>query len=46
MRKIAQFHEFVRPTENPQLTPFCTQLTGIQQDQVDRADKLKYVLKR
>lgn len=28
---------FVRPTVNPQLTPFCTQLTGITQADVDAA---------
>lgn len=26
--------QFVRPTENPRLTEFCTKLTGIQQEQV------------
>lgn len=27
----AIFHEYVRPTLHPTLTPFCTDLTGIQQ---------------
>lgn len=32
---VAEFHEYVMPVENPRLSPFCTQLTGIQQKQVD-----------
>lgn len=31
------FQSFVRPTFNPQLTPFCSQLTGITQAKVDAA---------
>lgn len=31
LRIEEEFHQYVRPTVNPQLTPFCTQLTGIQQ---------------
>ena len=27
----ATFHEYVRPTVKPFLTPFCTELTGITQ---------------
>lgn len=27
----ATFHEYVRPMRHPTLTPFCTQLTGIEQ---------------
>jgi 3'-5' exoribonuclease 1 len=41
-----EFHEFVRPTENPILSEFCIQLTGIRQSQVDDADDLQTVLKR
>jgi hypothetical protein len=26
-----EFHHYVKPTVNPILTPFCTELTGIQQ---------------
>lgn len=29
------FHSFVRPIVHPQLTKFCTQLTGITQEQID-----------
>lgn len=31
------FHTYVRPTVHPQLTAFCTKLTGIVQDTVDGA---------
>lgn len=27
----ADFQEYIRPTENPILTAFCSQLTGISQ---------------
>ncbi|CAL1147066.1 unnamed protein product [Cladocopium goreaui] len=30
-----EFHRYVRPTEKPQLTEFCIELTGIQQSWVD-----------
>ncbi len=39
-----QFHAYCRPTIP--LTPFCTQLTGITQDQVDAAEPFPVVLKR
>jgi len=38
------FREFVRPTENPVLFDYCTDLTGITQDQVDQAFPLSEVL--
>lgn len=34
---IAEFESFVRPAHHPVLTPFCRELTGIEQDQVDAA---------
>ncbi|WP_332389402.1 3'-5' exonuclease [Burkholderia ubonensis] len=34
---LDRFQSFVRPIFNPQLTPFCTQLTGITQADVDAA---------
>ena len=40
------FHTYVRPTENPILTPFCTELTGITQSQVDGQPTLAEVLQR
>ncbi|KAL4504163.1 hypothetical protein ABPG72_021001 [Tetrahymena utriculariae] len=42
---IDRFHSFVRPTQYPILTPFCTKLTGITQEQVDSAPTLPEVLK-
>lgn len=39
-----EFHRFVRPVEMPVLTRFCTELTGIQQPDVDSAEPLEQVL--
>lgn len=39
-----EFHRFVRPTEEPYLSDYCTDLTGIEQCDVDCADDLSYVL--
>jgi inhibitor of KinA sporulation pathway (predicted exonuclease) len=33
----SEFQTFIRPVRNPELTEFCTKLTGITQDQVSRA---------
>ncbi|PNH10779.1 ERI1 exoribonuclease 2, partial [Tetrabaena socialis] len=41
-----EFQSYVRPTEHPTLDPFCTELTGISQDQVDTAPLLGSVLPR
>lgn len=35
--RVSEYREFVRPTINPILSPFCTSLTGIQQTDVDEA---------
>jgi len=40
----AEFHRYVRPTDVPLLTKFCTQLTGIRQTQVARAATLEPTL--
>lgn len=42
----AQYQAYVRPTEHPLLDPFCTQLTGIQQEWVDAAQPLQQVLQQ
>ncbi len=34
---IKEFQSFVRPVQNPKLTEFCTELTKIQQSDVDSA---------
>lgn len=36
---------FCKPVINPKLTEFCTELTGITQDQVNSADSFENVLK-
>lgn len=38
------FQRFVRPTERPRLSDFCTKLTGISQETVDAAEPLADVL--
>lgn len=43
---ISHFQAFCRPTINPNLSEFCTELTGITQEQVDSADEFPAVLKR
>ena len=45
-REVRHFHAFVRPTEKPVLSEFCTRLTGIDQATVDRAETLDRVLVR
>ncbi|CAN6166022.1 unnamed protein product [Urochloa humidicola] len=32
---VSSFRTYVRPRHHPRLTPFCSELTGIKQDQVD-----------
>lgn len=39
------FQMFCKPVINPKLSSFCTELTGITQEQVDSADSFKNVLK-
>nr|DBA17725.1 TPA: hypothetical protein GDO54_016054 [Pyxicephalus adspersus] len=38
------FHTYVQPVVHPQLTPFCTELTGIIQEMVDGQPTLSQVL--
>jgi 3'-5' exoribonuclease 1 len=40
-----EFRRYVRPTEKPNLSKFCTELTGIEQASVDKADTLEVVLR-
>ncbi|XP_075412856.1 3'-5' exoribonuclease 1 [Tenrec ecaudatus] len=40
------FQQYVKPEINTQLSDFCINLTGITQDQVDRADTFPQVLKK
>lgn len=39
-----EFHRYVRPAEQPQLTRFCSELTGIDQATCDAAEPLDSVL--
>jgi inhibitor of KinA sporulation pathway (predicted exonuclease) len=41
---IGEFQTYVKPTIHPKLTPFCTELTGITQEQVDGGLTLKEAL--
>ena len=43
-REVRHFHAFVKPTERPVLSEFCTRLTGIDQAKVDGAETLDRVL--
>jgi inhibitor of KinA sporulation pathway (predicted exonuclease) len=38
--QVGEWQRYVRPTVNPTLDPFCTQLTGITQAQVNNAQVL------
>lgn len=44
--QLVYLQAFVRPTEHPQLDPFCIELTGIQQHQVDAAETLPVILQQ
>lgn len=41
----SQFHSYVKPRFHPQLSEFCTELTGILQETVDEQPELPEVLK-
>jgi len=43
---VDQFHEYVKPVGKPQLTNFCTELTGITQDMIQDKDTFPDVLSR
>jgi inhibitor of KinA sporulation pathway (predicted exonuclease) len=40
---ISEFAKYVKPTMNPQLTKFCTELTGITQETVNSAETIDKV---
>ncbi|XP_071797658.1 ERI1 exoribonuclease 2-like [Asterias amurensis] len=42
----SEFHTYVLPEENTQLSEFCTELTGITQDQVEAGIPLRFCLSR
>lgn len=41
---LGEFSEFIRPVIHPELSPFCTELTSITQDQVDEAKTFPSVI--
>lgn len=43
---VSTFNEFIKPKLNSILTDFCTKLTSITQEDVDKADNFAVVLKR
>lgn len=43
---VGEFQTFVQPTIHPVLTDFCTQLTHIEQHQVEAAPKFPQAIKR
>ena len=43
---VGEFQTYVKPTIHPKLTDFCTELTGITQDQVDSGLPLRDALDR
>jgi len=45
MEAEAEFHTYVKPTHNPTLSQFCTDLTGIQQEWVDNGKDVTTVVK-
>jgi len=40
------FHEYVKPTEVPEITEFCTGLTGITQETVNKGSTIQEVLQK
>jgi 3'-5' exoribonuclease 1 len=38
-QRLGHFHRMVRPVRHPYLSPYCLQLTGITQEEVDRAQR-------
>ncbi|GAB1604417.1 3'-5' exoribonuclease 1-like [Argonauta hians] len=41
---VDKFHAYCKPTINPELTKFCTELTGIKQETVNKAEKFPEVM--
>lgn len=43
---VDKFQAYCKPTINPRLTEFCTELTGITQEMVDKAEKFPVVFQQ
>ncbi|XP_065219576.1 ERI1 exoribonuclease 3 [Planococcus citri] len=41
---VSKFHQYVKPVKHPEITPFCTSLTGISQHAVDNSKEFPEVL--
>jgi inhibitor of KinA sporulation pathway (predicted exonuclease) len=41
-----EFHSYVRPTEEPKLADFCSELTGIDQETVSKAESLDVIIRK
>ena len=46
LKVVTEFHSYVRPLHHPVLSDFCTALTGITQDTVNRAPDFTTVFER
>ena len=46
LEPVSEFSAFVKPHYHSKLTRFCTELTGIRQEQIDRAAAFPEVMKR
>jgi inhibitor of KinA sporulation pathway (predicted exonuclease) len=46
LKNVAEFQTFVRPLRHPKLTPFCTRLTTITQEQVAAAPTFSVAVQR
>jgi len=40
-KQLGRFHRMIRPVRHPFLSPYCLQLTGISQDEVDRGQRFQ-----
>lgn len=45
-RSVAEFHRYVKPKVRPQLSEFCRCLTGIKQEDIDKAMPLEDVIRQ
>ncbi|GAA6029231.1 hypothetical protein JCM8097_003579 [Rhodosporidiobolus ruineniae] len=44
--QVDEYHSFVKPTWQPTLSEFCTQLTGIEQSDIDAAPSFEVLCRR
>lgn len=46
LQPVSEFHSYIKPIAHPILTPFCINLTGIQQEWVDKSSTFPVVHQR